>query len=99
MRNLKIIINQVRTIMELKFELEKLGLYFGNNSPKFKEQYKLLMKNFNSESEMKEINEFIDLLVVKSMKESDEAMKKIRIQYQSVMNKKFNKQIESIHVA
>jgi hypothetical protein len=84
--------------MELKRELEKLESYFGNNDSKFKEQYKLLMKNFDSESGNQQIDKFIDNLVAKSMKESDETMKKIRGKYQSIMNKR-HKQIESIHVA
>ncbi|GHT39258.1 hypothetical protein FACS189437_02080 [Bacteroidia bacterium] len=77
--------------MELKNELEKLRSYFKSvneeDVSKFKQQYKLLTENFTSESEVKQIENFMDTMVAEYMEESDKAMDDIRIRYHLIMNK------------
>jgi len=74
--------------MELKIELEKLAKCFLNlDVNKFKEQYMLLKNNFTSESEIKQIDDFIDKIGKKSEEESEQTMDEIRLRCHLILNK------------
>jgi len=74
--------------MELKIELKKLEDYFLNlDVNKFKKQYMLLKNNFTSESEVKQIDDFIDKMGKKSEEESEQTMEEIRLRCHLILNK------------
>ena len=74
--------------MELKNQLEILKIIndAGDNE-KFKEQYLFLKEKFTSESEVEQINDFVDKMLKESMEVSTRNIKEIRLRYHLIMNK------------
>jgi hypothetical protein len=74
--------------MELKIELEKLERYFLNlDVNKFKEQYTLLKNDFTSESEIKQIDDFFNIMSKKLEEESEQTLDEIRLSCHLALNK------------
>jgi len=74
--------------MELKNQLEILKIINdAGDSEKFKEQYLFLKERFTSESETKQINDFVDKMLKESMEVSTRNIKEIRLRYHLIMNK------------
>jgi hypothetical protein len=74
--------------MKLTEQLEILkAMYEVGDSEKFKEQHMLLMKNFTSESDEKQIEEFTQKMINESLDESDRNMAEIRLRSHLILNK------------
>ena len=74
--------------MELKNELNKLKSLFQNyRTNEFKKQVNLLKDNFTSETDIKQMNEFIEALVHEEMKERDIAFNEIKLRADLILNK------------
>ena len=74
--------------MELKVELEKLKSHLQNSDTEaFKKQLKVLKDNFTSESNLNEMDEFIDEMVHENMAERDRAFDEIKLRAELILNK------------
>jgi FtsP/CotA-like multicopper oxidase with cupredoxin domain len=73
--------------MDLKDELEKLKQFFGSDTKKFKEQYKLLTGHFTAEAERQQIAGFIESLVSTTMKNNETDMQNIRLRIKLIENR------------
>ncbi|GHT58730.1 hypothetical protein AGMMS50239_03860 [Bacteroidia bacterium] len=77
--------------MELKNELEKLASYFATTNEgdvqRFKEQFALIRKNFTTEVDKKNIEDFFESMVAKSRQQSEKDMEYIRFRASLLENK------------
>jgi hypothetical protein len=73
--------------MDLKNELDKLKHFFGSDTKKFKEHYKLLRDRFTAESERKQIEDFIETLVGTTMMNNEKSMQYIRLRVKLIENR------------
>jgi hypothetical protein len=73
--------------MELTKELEKLKLYIGTDVDKFKVQYEYLVKNFTSETEIKQINQFIESAIDKHIEAGNKSFDDLKLKVQLIENK------------
>jgi len=74
--------------MRLAEQLEILKIIHDvGDVEKFKEQYLILKENFISESEVKQIDDFIEKMLNESMEESDRNMEEIRLRCHLILNK------------
>jgi len=74
--------------MELRAELEKLRTFFQNSDTRaFKTQLKLLKDNFSSESDISEMDEYIDKMIAEEMVECDRAFNELKLKAELILNK------------
>ena len=74
--------------MKLADQLEILKITHDvGDVEKFKEQYVFIKEHFTSESEVKQIDDFVDTMVKESMEESDRNMEEIRLRCHLFLNK------------
>jgi len=74
--------------MKLAEQLEILKIiYEVGDIEKFKEQYLFLKENFISESELKQMDDFVDKILKESREESDRNMEEIRLRCYLILNK------------
>ena len=73
--------------MRLAEQLEILKIIHDvGDVEKFKEQYLFLKEKFISESEVKQIDDFIEKILKESMEESDRNMEEIRLRCHLILN-------------
>ena len=74
--------------MELKVELEQLKSHFENSDTEsFKKQLKAVRDNFTSESDIMEMEVFIEKMVQENMEERDRAFEEIKLRAELILNK------------
>ena len=74
--------------MKLTDQLEILKIMHDvRDIEKFKEQYLFIKENFNSLSEVKQIDDFVNKMINESMEESDRSMEEIRLRYYLIVNR------------
>ncbi|MCL2652114.1 MAG: hypothetical protein FWD60_13965 [Candidatus Azobacteroides sp.] len=74
--------------MKLAEQLEILGIiYRVGDIEKFKEKCLYLKANFTSESEIKDIDDFVDKMLNDSIEESERNMDEIRLRCHLILNK------------
>ena len=74
--------------MKLIEQLEILKMiHEAEDIERFKEQYIFIKENFISELEVKQIDDFVNKILKKSMEESDQNMEEIRLRCHLILNK------------
>jgi tRNA splicing ligase len=79
---------KTKNIMKLADQLEILKITQDvGDVEKFKEQYKYLKENFTSESEIKQIDDFVEGMVKEFTEKNEQDMEEIRLRCHLILNK------------